>query len=561
MAKKKKSKKTSAKNVKQQTIDNLVEPPLFNKRTKIPDVIGMPPEPGGAGYDDASGMWTSNLWKNSMSIIRMYPMEPDAQNAGLTLFNLKSASSEYEKCLNKLGFSNAGKKNINVAHLSDHPITDTFQNDYGDSFLTSMTQGIATGAGEVAQILGTRTGTEAAEKLAKMADAAGNSTLSAMSGKAQQWGKSAADQWSKAADKSPELKNMGNLMNQLFAGARVDFPMIWKNSSFQQSFSLNVRLFNPNPASDDAHKKWIIGPLTALMLFAMPRTYSGPASGNKPGDTFNYPFFCKVAITGILDIYAAACTSMSITKGGDNNLVAFNKRVGMIDVRMDFISLFKTMTDTGKTVRPNIKTYIKTLNEKRGKMSPIYDMGAYPSSGRDADSLDIFGNKEKFTDDPVSPGVNDPTTEPAPRVDDTTKATSSDLEAERDKYFTNESPTATNSLTPSKPDVVKQMPDDVQTTQASKADDNKSKEVDNQATRDSNKEKVDSSKTPDSPVSPSSDTSAKVAPTDIKNNSTPTEQKNLNDKQSFPASIRKAMQERANMINKKAAELKKQAGL
>jgi hypothetical protein len=155
---------------------------------------------------------------------------------------------------------------------------------------------------------------------------------------------------------------MGRLMNGLnstLGGSRFDFPMIWTDSSFQPSYTMTVRLYNPDPASLEATKKYIIGPIAALLLLGL------PLSDDNKGSTYNYPFLHKIKCPGIYFLNPCFISNISVIKGGDQQQIAYNQRLSIVDVRLDFGSLFSSMLASKYTndKRPTLKSYLKVMEE------------------------------------------------------------------------------------------------------------------------------------------------------------------------------------------------------
>ncbi len=332
-----------------------------NALIKIPDIIGLPPwnlEPR-----------TNAIMQNAMPTAEIRPSVPSFQE-GLDLFTLGDAWGQYKNLLNSHGFDvETGVKSIKVAFLADSFPTDTFQNEYGENFLQKMTDVASQGAADINQFMGSRSATESLGKIEK--------TLKGKGGVVG--GIGAGMGW--AADKARKLmeslqgisggKGIArgvNLVDRLAAGARIDFPQVWKTSSFTPSYTMTIRLYNPNPASELATDKYIIGPIAAIMLLGTPISDDGA--------TYNWPFLHRVKATGIYDLDPAYIGGITIIKGGDQQSIAYNQRLAMVDVRIDFGSLYNTMvaSNSANPARPTLKKY---LNSMRGARK-IYD-----SSGKE----------------------------------------------------------------------------------------------------------------------------------------------------------------------------------
>ena len=107
---------------------------------------------------------------------------------------------------------------------------------------------------------------------------------------------------------------------------KIDFPMMWRGSSFSTSYSLMIRLFNPVATNDDWYERLIVAPLMALLAFVCPRSTDGK--------TWTYPFVMKFDIPGRASLQSAYCSNISVVKGGDVNDVAYNSRPNMVDINM-----------------------------------------------------------------------------------------------------------------------------------------------------------------------------------------------------------------------------------
>jgi hypothetical protein len=154
---------------------------------------------------------------------------------------------------------------------------------------------------------------------------------------------------------------MGKTMGAILAGARLDFPYVWKNSSYTPTYNFTIRLYNPNPKSKWATRKYIIGPLAALLLLALPIT--------DEGSVYRWPFIHKIVCPGIFELKAACISNITVVKGGDQNQIGFNQRLAMVDVRFEIGSLYRSVL-AGKDTkemdekRPTLTNYLKNLEDE-----------------------------------------------------------------------------------------------------------------------------------------------------------------------------------------------------
>jgi len=358
-------------------------------------VFGMPPS-----------SWISDeMIINSMPVLEITPCIPKFES-GLNLFRVEDASTQYLKILANHGYYTPTP--IRCAFLADNFPTDSFTNEYGETFLQKFTDVASQGMSQLAQMTGAKTGTQALQNiggsLSEMGDDLGGimgGALSGVGGAAS--GAGSGMEKLIARMKSGQTGGVGNMMgggvgliNKMIAGHRVDFPQVWRSSGFTPSYTATIRLYNPNPGSATATNKYIIGPLAMLLCLAVPRS--------DDGRTFNWPFFHKVKAKGIYNLDPAVITNITIVKGGDQQQISFNQKLAMVDVRLDFASLYGSMlVEEGKntfTNRPTVRSYIDSLKEddellytKRDLMDQA--VGAKAGAG---DILDIRTSQLSRTD-------------------------------------------------------------------------------------------------------------------------------------------------------------------
>jgi len=304
-----------------------------------------------------------------MPIATIIPCRPNF-TAGLTLFRVSADWATYEKALNNLGYETT--RPIKVAFLADNFPTDTFTNDYGETFLQKFTDIASQGMAQLAQMAGASTGTQGMINLGQMMSQAGQDTEGILKTALMGAGSAAsglgrgAEKLIRSLNKSEGFGRLiggkADLINKLVAGHRVDFPQVWRNSAFSPSYTMTVRLYNPKPSNKESTKKHIIGPLAVLLCLAIPRS--------SDGQTFNWPFFHKVHCSGIYGLDPAVITNIAVVKGGDQQQIADNQSLAIVDVRIDFGSLYNSMLvedGDGKTItnRPTLRSYLEALEKTK----------------------------------------------------------------------------------------------------------------------------------------------------------------------------------------------------
>jgi len=314
-------------------------------------VFGMPP----------STHVSDSILLNSMPTATITPCEPEF-SSGLSLFRLDQSKGliEYKAILESVGFSFTGNT-VKVAYLADNFPTDTFSNEYGETFLDKFSQVASSGLGDVAQMAGWTSSKVAKDQIGDvLANVPGGQSLNNLLGGFAEKSDAAAANMS--ASNRQMYESMKSTVGSVLTGARVDFPQVWKNSSFSPSYSMTIRLYNPNPASRTATRKYIVGPIAALVALATPKVA-------EDSTTYKWPLLCKVRSPGIYHLNAAYINSISVIKGGDQQSIAYNQNMAMCDVRIDFGSLYRSIlagkgSDKWGHRRPTLGTYLESIGGK-----------------------------------------------------------------------------------------------------------------------------------------------------------------------------------------------------
>ena len=342
-------------------------------------IFGLPP----------SNFVSTHMIKNSMPVMEIRPSKPSFKT-GLTLFTVQDDIETYDKILNNLGFKI--EHPLRIAFLADNFPTDTFTNDYGETFLQKFTDVASQGMSQLAQMTGARTGTEALKQYGNIIS--GMSNLGGAAGKVFDVAGKGLTSFVEGAEKIQQQLSKGggaagagasiagNVVNKMLAGNRVDFPQVWRNSGFSPSYTITIRLYNPKPGNYESTLKHIVGPLAAILTLAIPRS--------QDGYTYNWPFFHRVKVPGIWELNPGVITNVTVIKGGDQQAIAYNQRLGMVDVRLDFVSLYTSMLieegDANITNRPTIRSYLQNLLEDK-EVEPVYNTAAKLGGGTTAPKL------------------------------------------------------------------------------------------------------------------------------------------------------------------------------
>lgn len=325
---------------------------------KLPEVIGLPP-------------WnmlneTNEQMLNSMPIATVQPCKP-VFKLGLDLFSIREVwEQDYLPMLRNHGFEvpDASKKYLKLAFIADSFPTDSFQNEYGENFIQSLSEVISEKGASIAQFFGAESATQATKALGGAVGSVLPNAIGGIAGKVGGGIMEAASRLKEALRQSGRLGSTAarglDYVDALLAGARIDFPNVWKTSSFTPSYTMTVRLYNPDPRDDQATLKYIVGPIVALMLLGIPRSYDGK--------TYFWPFLHKIKATGIYNLDPAFISNITVVKGGDQQQISYNQRLSMADVRIDFGSLYNTIVAEKsarfQSGRPTLQGYIDGMTGK-----------------------------------------------------------------------------------------------------------------------------------------------------------------------------------------------------
>lgn len=345
-------------------------------------ILGLPP----------TGHISDKMKMNSMPIVEIIPCEP-VFRPGLSIFTLEHAWTKYQNLLWYAGYSLESKP-LKLAFLADNFPTDSFSNEYGESFLQKMTDVASEGLSAMSQFFGQRSMTGLMGEAGKFM-----SSQRGMLGTLGKAGVGAYNEIKALKDKAVSgggkiglaASRVGQVANTLLSGARVDFPSIWKNSAYAPSYTMTIRLYNPNPGDKESTKKYIIGPIAALLLLGIPLSEDNSS-------TYSWPFLHKVKAPGIYNLNPAFISNIAVIKGGDQQQIAFNERLGMVDVRIDFGSLYSSILATKGKVsgdRPTLKKYLKAMEEEKLHTYDSKQLSQTPAIVVDESNSDLWTMNKK----------------------------------------------------------------------------------------------------------------------------------------------------------------------
>lgn len=128
---------------------------------------------------------------------------------------------------------------------------------------------------------------------------------------------------------------MGGIGNAA-AGAKMQFPDLWQDSTFSRDYSATIKLDSPDNDPLSVYLN-IIVPLIHLTAFAAPRS-TGLT-------TYASPFLVRAYYQGFFNVNMGIISQMDITKGAEGAWT-YNNIPTVVEVRLNIHDLFATQTIT-----------------------------------------------------------------------------------------------------------------------------------------------------------------------------------------------------------------------
>jgi len=148
-----------------------------------------------------------------------------------------------------------------------------------------------------------------------------------------------AENMYKSAVESSKAMLQGLISNDAGAaqanGERIVFPKMWKNSTYDKSYSLNFRFISPY-GDPEAILEYVYAPFVILLAMAMPRQYSADSYGSPPLLRIDCPgnFCCDMGMI----------SSISIVKGTSQELWSAKGYPMGIDVTLQVTDMYPSLS-------------------------------------------------------------------------------------------------------------------------------------------------------------------------------------------------------------------------
>jgi len=359
----------------------------------LPDILGWPGSVSGDPDGSLGGQSMTDQILRSMPVAYLQPMQQHGE-LGLEIFTLQPAWDEYSYYLGTQEIDVGNNKDkLKVMYQDISPMSETYTNTYSPSdILSSVSGGLGGVAGELLYITGKNID-QNIESLTKSK----NALVSGAAGAAKDFLDTAESAVGGLIGGNAGTRIAHQMREALVKGQKIDFPMMWKGSSFAASYDLSIRFYNPSPASDYYYGNLILGPLAAILALTLPKTAIDLTNPSSEQDlTYQWPFLLKFTIPGLVNLDAAYISNVSVVKGGDVNDRAWNNRPNIIDIRMTISSLYNTMLMTPdkpkKSQQPVLLTELENLYQKKleiepstiGSPSPFVDESLQPTTSNNS---------------------------------------------------------------------------------------------------------------------------------------------------------------------------------
>ena len=102
----------------------------------------------------------------------------------------------------------------------------------------------------------------------------------------------------------------GHGVNSVLEGGKISFPRLWNNSSYEKSYSLDIKLRSPDHDRLSLFLN-ILKPYCKLLCFVMSRKIQKDANG------YSSPFLVRAYSKGMFNVDMGIISSMSVTKGAE----------------------------------------------------------------------------------------------------------------------------------------------------------------------------------------------------------------------------------------------------
>lgn len=256
--------------------------------------------------------------------------------AYLNLFDEKILINGKEKSLGQINWAEEANNSFasyfsgaeNVIFYLDglNSISESFSNDTTESSIASQVNNFSDQANELKFLFG---GSGAIGQLMESTkDAIGGAT-SMLSGLAETLGGGIIGS---LADKG---------VDSVLDGGKISFPEIWSNSSYDRSYSIDIKLRSPDNDSLSIFLN-VLKPYCKILALTLPKAVSGNPN------VYNSPFLVKAFCKGMFSVDMGIISSVSVNKGAED-MWNVDGLPTQIDISIEIKDLYKSLAMSGSS--------------------------------------------------------------------------------------------------------------------------------------------------------------------------------------------------------------------
>lgn len=194
-------------------------------------------------------------------------------------------------------------------------ISESASNDYTESSIVQKANDLSTASRELKSILGW------------------NSNIKDMDST------SVEDMTDELTGSNGILSRVGSALGRVVNGSQLLYPEIWADSKFDRSYTINFKFYSPYGDKESIFK-YVYVPFISLLALALPRQDSLLGYGQ--------PFLVRLSSPGWFESSMGVVSSITFTKGGNDNLWTKDNLPQEIEVNLNIRDLYPSLVSTKK---------------------------------------------------------------------------------------------------------------------------------------------------------------------------------------------------------------------
>lgn len=133
------------------------------------------------------------------------------------------------------------------------------------------------------------------------------------------------------------LSRVGSMLGRVVNGSQLLYPEIWADSKFDRSYTINFKFYSPYGDKESIFK-YVYVPFISLLALALPRQDSLLGYGQ--------PFILRLSSPGWFESSMGVVSSITFTKGGNDNLWTKDNLPQEIEVNLNIKDLYPSLVAT-----------------------------------------------------------------------------------------------------------------------------------------------------------------------------------------------------------------------